>query len=104
MEAFKQRGFTTALAAGRERTVLPGGTGRFALMAVSVQSASGGLNIGKPEKLFNFIAPNLLPGANPFLYSAAADGQRFLIATDESAALPTVNVIVNWEQAVAERK
>ena len=74
------------------------------LMAVPVKSRPGGpLEIGVPKPLFPFQAINVQPEYNQFSYSPAADGQRFLMNVLPDAALPTLNVITNWEHAVAAK-
>jgi hypothetical protein len=38
---------------------------------------------------------------NSWLYSPHPDNQRFLVAVQAETAVPTINVIVNWHNAVA---
>jgi hypothetical protein len=46
----------------------------------------------------------VVPQANFFSYSPSADGQRFLMRILPDAALPTLNVITNWEKAQAVKE
>ena len=68
------------------------------LMAVSIQSAGAGLEVGEPHALFN---PSTW-GLRSF-YAPAPDGRRFLVntlSTLSSGAPPQLSVIVNWPAIV----
>ncbi len=65
------------------------------LMAAPV-ATSPALRVGAPERLFRTPIDSSLSIAL-WQFDAAADGQRFLIATPESDAPQPVNVIVNWQ-------
>jgi len=74
------------------------------LMAVSVKSgSSGSLEIGVPKPLFDWQTLGMTPEVNYFTYSPDADGQRFLMNVLPDAALPTLNVITNWENAATAK-
>jgi len=71
----------------------------YSLIAVSVQSLPGGpLQAGVPKALFELQTRTILPENNLFSYSPASDGRRFLMSILPDAALPTLNVITNWEK------
>ena len=71
-------------------------------MAVSVRSRPGGpLQAGVPEALFDLQSRHVIPEGNFFSYSPSADGQRFLTKILPEAALPTLNVVTNWEELAA---
>jgi eukaryotic-like serine/threonine-protein kinase len=73
------------------------------LMAAPVQPGPVGVGkTGTPERLFDFMGYAIVPTSNAFLYSPAPDGQRFLVNATANAAMPTLNVMLNWEQAVAQ--
>ena len=68
-------------------------------MAVSVQSRPAGpIQAGIPKALFELQTRLILPENNLFSYSPSADGQRFLVDVLPDSALPTLNVITNWER------
>lgn len=70
------------------------------LMAVAIRAAPGGLiEAGPPVALFEWPTATVVPEANVFSYSPSLDGQRFLMNVLPDAALPTLNVITNWEKA-----
>jgi Tol biopolymer transport system component len=70
------------------------------LMSVSVQTGKGGdFQAGVPHALFDFRAIGIIITGNSFLYTPSADGQRFLVRVLPTDAVPTVNVITNWEKA-----
>jgi len=75
------------------------------VMSVSVQSAKGGeFQAGTPQALFDFRAIGVIPTGNSFLYSPSADGQRFLVFALPGDAMPTVNILTNWEKAALGSK
>jgi len=57
--------------------------------------------MGVPQKLFDFSARGSVPENNGFSYSPAPGGQRFLVDVLANTAEPTLNVIVNWQNASA---
>jgi len=57
--------------------------------------------LGAAKMLFAVRALTFVPQSNAFSYSVASVGQRFLVNTLVRTAEPTLNVIVNWEKAVA---
>jgi serine/threonine protein kinase len=70
------------------------GNRRFKMMSVPIGTATN--PAGTPKLVFEFQSNSTVVEANEFLYSPAADGQRFLInvfATDEQ---PSLEVILNW--------
>jgi hypothetical protein len=72
------------------------------LMAVPVEPDGAGLRVGAPHKLFTTHIRFINATDNVFSYSPTRDGQRFLVAALTDEELPTVNVITDWEQTVAE--
>jgi hypothetical protein len=78
------------------------GQGTQRLMAVALQpDGHGGLRAGAPEKLFEFRSLNVVAAGNNWTYSPHPDRQRFLVNNLTSTEQPTVNVILNWQRAVA---
>jgi hypothetical protein len=53
--------------------------------------------------LFEFQSTYTVPQANVFLYSPAADGQRFLINVYATEAQPSLELIQNWGKTVGNR-
>ena len=75
------------------------------LMAVPVRTTGGAVfEAGAPKPLFDFDGLGIVPQANIFTYSVAADGQRFLVNVSVKPITTTLNVIVNWEASVAGNK
>ena len=70
------------------------GTRRFKMMSVPIGAAPN--PAGPPMPLFEFQSLNTVPQINVFLYSPAADGQRFLINVYATEAQPSLEVILNW--------
>ena len=65
----------------------------------------GGLRTGTPQTLFDVHTPNASASeSNVFLYSPHPDGQRFLVNAVADDAEATINVITNWQKAMADRK
>jgi hypothetical protein len=72
-------------------------------MAATVKAAGReGVRVGTPERLFELHANPVIPQRNSFAYSPSPDGQRFLVNTLVESGQATVNVITNWQNAVAE--
>ena len=67
---------------------------RMKLMSVPIGAAPN--PVGTPQPLFEFEALMSVPQANVFLYSPAADGQRFLINVYATRAQPSLEVLLNW--------
>jgi Tol biopolymer transport system component len=61
----------------------------------------GKLQLGAPQKLFDFTAAPSGPTNNHWNYSPSADGQRFLITNEVNNVPVSVNVIVNWHPGLA---
>ena len=90
---------------GKELFFLENGIPTKRLMSVPVQSGPHGeFKAGTPQALFEFRAFDHFPGNNIFLYSPSADGQRFLVHVIPGDAVPTVNVVTNWEKAALGNK
>lgn len=70
------------------------GTSRYQVMSVPVGAAPN--PAGTPKLLFEFQSISVVPQGNAFLYSPAADGQRFLINIYATEAHPSLDVILNW--------
>jgi eukaryotic-like serine/threonine-protein kinase len=79
--------------------------GKTELMAVPVGTTGGAVfEAGAPKPLFDFDGIGVVPQTNIFLYSVAADGQRFLVNASVKPITSTLNVIVNWEASIAGNK
>jgi Tol biopolymer transport system component len=90
---------------GKELFYLESQTPTIRVMAAAVKPSSGSeFQTSAPQPLFEFRAISIVPTFNNFLYSPSADGQRFLVHTLPSDAVPTLNVITNWEQYVLRGK
>jgi Tol biopolymer transport system component len=75
---------------------------RYQWMSVPVQIGPRGVfQAGAPTPLFTRLAFTSAAPNNVFVYSPAADGQRLLVNTPADAFGSTLNVITNWEKAVA---
>jgi Tol biopolymer transport system component len=71
------------------------------LMAAEVDSTSETFRVGRVEELFD-IQP---PEAGGAYYHLTSDGQRFLVVPSTIQRADTLlNLIVNWEQTIAERQ
>jgi Tol biopolymer transport system component len=80
----------------------PPNRGAERLMAVALEpDGHGGLRTGAPEKLFDFSGISSVPQSNAWTYSPHPDRQRFLVSVSTATDQPTVNVILNWQRAVA---
>ena len=69
------------------------------LMAVDVQEAASGLEVGTPEGLFPADALRAAPGVGPESdeYAVTADGQRFLLMMRvEEDVKQRIHVVTNW--------
>lgn len=76
---------------------------RYTWTAVPVQITQGGaLQLGEPKPLFTFESFTNVAANNLFVYSPAADGQRFLVNSRGNASNGTLNVITNWEKAAGK--
>jgi hypothetical protein len=56
-----------------------------------------------PTKLFDVRAGLIVAQSNTFAYSPHPDGKRFLVNALAEDEQPVVNVITNWQKAVAGR-
>ena len=61
-------------------------------------------DVGVAKSLFDVRINSYAPQGGTFFYSISRDSQRFLIDHVDAASEPVLNVIVNWEQAVAGGK
>jgi len=78
------------------------GNGRR-VMAVPIQTGpSSVFESGAPAPLFVFPVIAIVPQSNSFAYGVAADGERFLANVLADSGSPTLNVVVNWQKAVAQ--
>lgn len=50
----------------------------------------------RPSRCFEVRTSTIVPQANSFQYSPAADGQRFLIDVYATEPQPSLEVILNW--------
>jgi len=72
------------------------------VMAVAVQlGARSTPEFGAPRKLLEYRGLVSVPQSNAFAYSPMPDGQRFLVNMDADTAEPALNIITNWQKAVA---
>jgi dipeptidyl aminopeptidase/acylaminoacyl peptidase len=75
-------------------------TDRVRLMAARIEPGSrNGLQIGAPQRLFDFRTGVIVPSSNVWTYSPHPDG-RFLVDAVKDTEEPTVNVITHWQEAV----
>ena len=87
---------------------MTGAAGKNTLMAAPVreQRPAGGaapvLDVGAAKPLFEVRSNTFYPAFGTFFYSVSKDAQRFLINYVEVTSEPVLNVIMNWEQAVAK--
>jgi serine/threonine protein kinase/Tol biopolymer transport system component len=75
------------------------------LMAVAIQTEVASpqgpvIKAASAKPLFDVRPNQMYVQLNLFPYSVASGGQRFLINTLPETAAPTMNVIVNWENAI----
>ena len=63
------------------------------MMAASVRSSGGKLEIGVPKVLFD---ARMIPPANRPDYDVAKDG-RFLVVSQGSVSSPVIHLVVNWQ-------
>ncbi len=87
---------------GRElfyKETLLGSLRTHKLLAVTVGLAAAPL-IGAPKELFEFDGGGFVTQLNAFMYSPSPDGQRFVIKAYATDALPTLNVLLNWQAAL----
>jgi hypothetical protein len=61
-------------------------------------------DIGTPTPLFEVRANSMNPVLGSYFYSVSVDSQRFLIDHIDVTADPVLNMVVNWERAVAVSK
>jgi Tol biopolymer transport system component len=76
------------------------------LMVVPISTVGSDLQPGLPNPLFDVRVPNLFfppdpitaTGTASYPYAVSGDGQRFLVAVDQTqaAAGPPITVVVNW--------
>ena len=77
----------------------------YRLMVVPIRLGSGAVfETGAPEPLFAFRGLGMVPQSNAFAYSVATNGERFLVNVPVNTSEPMLNIIVNWEKAVAVKE
>ena len=83
---------------GKELFFLGGvGVGSADVMAVDVDTSNSGVfRAGVPQKLFTVVPQSLTTARNS--WDVTPDGQRFLVVSPETTAVPPVTVVVNWLQ------
>jgi len=59
---------------------------------------------GSPKPLFDVHVGTQIPDANGFIYSPAADGQRFLVSGIPADVQSTLDILVNWEKMLPASK
>ena len=64
------------------------------LMAATVNGQGSAFQAGEVRPLFD-VRPAAVAGPR-YLYDVSPDGQRFLVSTDQQAAPPPLNLVVNW--------
>jgi Tol biopolymer transport system component len=87
---------------GKELFYLEPATPRLRLMAMPISPGPHPIAANAtPKALFEFRGLTYVASLNEFVYSASADGQRFLVgANADQDARPTLNVMVNWPALV----
>jgi Tol biopolymer transport system component len=74
------------------------------LMAASVKPGPGNtLEIGVPQKLFEFRALTAIPTGNTWTYTPASGG-RFLVTVSANTGAPVINLISNWQKILEGAK
>jgi hypothetical protein len=75
------------------------------LVAVPIQPESRPVfKADAPKPLFAFRGRSYLAQSNAFAYSVATNGERFLVNVPVNTSEPMLNIIVNWEKAVAVKE
>ena len=74
------------------------GFSRFRMMGVPM--GTGLSPVGTPTMLFEFAGGiAYVPESNNFIYSPAADGQRFLVALPTTNVRPSLEFVLNWRNS-----
>ncbi len=73
------------------------------MMAAPVRTPAspGSSPVLTPQPLYEARINHTHPRVGTLFYSVSNDGERFLINQIEVATEPVINVIVNWERALA---
>jgi hypothetical protein len=64
-------------------------------MAVDVDGTGSSFEAGQPRPLFQVQNVGSLSAISP--YDVTADGQRFIIVTNETGQASAINVVLNWD-------
>ncbi len=64
-------------------------------------ASPGSSPVLSPRPLYEVRVNSFAPRRGTFFYSVSNDGERFLINQIEAATEPAINVVVNWERALA---
>jgi hypothetical protein len=94
---------------GRELFYVTGAVGKYTLMTVPITKATTGptpgLEAGPPKPLFVRRINGYYPALGTSFFSVDKEGVRFLANhVDDSAPEPVINLVMNWEQALARIK
>jgi len=88
---------------GSELFYVTGAGGMLTMMAAPVRTPAspGSSPVLTPQPLYEVRVNGFAPRTGTFFYSVSNDGERFLINQVEAATEPVINVVVNWERALA---
>jgi len=88
---------------GSELFYVTGAGGMPTMMAAPMRTpvSPGSSPVLPPRPLFEARINHVHPRVGTFFYSVSNDGERFLINQIEVATEPVINVVVNWERALA---
>jgi serine/threonine protein kinase len=76
--------------------------GPVTLMAAAVEAnGRGKLLVSSPKRLFEVRSPINLAANELWSYNPHPDGMRFLVNTLVESREPTINIVTNWQNAVA---
>jgi dipeptidyl aminopeptidase/acylaminoacyl peptidase len=78
-------------------------TGKRQLVATSVKYGDR-LHFGPAQTLFTMDTDGVMTTPGTFHYSAAPDGQRFLVNTAIGPGTPTMTVVLDWTTAIQEQR
>ena len=88
---------------GSELYYLSGVGGTHSLHAVAIELKGSEPVIGEIDSLFEFHGRPFVPQSNIFQYDVGLERRRFLVNVLTSNAAPTLNVITNWHQIIANQ-
>jgi eukaryotic-like serine/threonine-protein kinase len=86
---------------GKELFYLTGPTLSLTLISVAVRATAAGFEADAPKPVFEVRANDWHPAYSTFFYTPTANNLRFLINHIEGTDDPVLNVVVNWDNALA---